>query len=101
MGFVKVFSTKVVAPEEMKGVEAGGKKILIVNLKGEYYAIGNVCTHMGCTLSDGKLSGENIKCPCHGSTYNVKTGSIVTGPAKRPETTFQVKVEEGQVLVSV
>jgi len=101
MGFVKVFSTKDLASDGMKGVEANGKKILVANLKGKYYSIGNVCLHMGCLLSDGKLSGENVKCPCHGSTYSLKTGSIVTGPTKKPEPVFQAKVEEDQVLVNV
>jgi nitrite reductase/ring-hydroxylating ferredoxin subunit len=99
--FVKVLSTKDLAPDEMKGVEANGKKILIANLKGEYYAIENICTHMHCLLSDGTLSGENVKCPCHGSTFSVKTGSIVTGPTQKPEPAFQVKVEKDQVLVNV
>ena len=99
--FVRVLSTKDLAPDEMKGVEANGKEILIANLKGEYYAIGNICMHMHCLLSDGTLSGENIKCPCHGSTYSLKTGSIVAGPTKKPEPVFQAKVEEDQVLVNV
>lgn len=101
MEFIRVLSTKDLAPGEMKDVEANGKEILIVNLEGNFYALGNVCTHVGCLLSDGMLSGENIKCTCHGSTYNVKTGSVVTGPAKNPEPTFQVKVEKDQVLVNV
>ena len=101
MGFVKVFSTKDLALDGMKGVEASGRKILVANLKGEYYAIGNICMHMGCLLSDGNLSGENVKCPCHGSTYSVKTGGIVKGPTQKPEPALQVKVEKDQVLVNV
>jgi nitrite reductase/ring-hydroxylating ferredoxin subunit len=101
MEFIKVLSTKDLASGEMKDVEANGKEILIVNLEGNFYALGNVCTHVGCLLSDGVLSGEKVKCTCHGSTYNVKTGSVVTGPAENPEPVFQVKVEKGQVLVNV
>jgi len=101
MGFVKVTSTKELASGDMIGVEADSKQILIVNLKGKYYAIGNVCTHMGCMLSDGELKGENVQCICHGSTFDVKTGRVVKGPAEKPETTFQVKVQEDQILVNV
>jgi 3-phenylpropionate/trans-cinnamate dioxygenase ferredoxin subunit len=101
MGFVKVALIGEVGTDKMKGVDAGGKPILIVNLKGKYYAIGNVCTHMGCMLSDGVLKGENVQCPCHGSTFDVKTGEVVKGPAVKPEPAFQMKVEGNQVLVSV
>jgi nitrite reductase/ring-hydroxylating ferredoxin subunit len=101
MGFVKVLSTEELVPDGMKGVEVNRKKILIANLKGKYYAIGNVCMHMGCLLSDGELSGENVKCLCHGSIYSLKTGSIVAGPTKKPEPVFQVKVEDDKILVNV
>jgi len=101
MGVVKVASTKELAPSKMIGVEAGGKKILVANLEGKYYAIGNRCTHMGCMLSDGVLKGGIVQCPCHGSRFDVKTGSVVGGPAKKPEPAFQVKVEGDQILVNV
>jgi len=101
MGFVKVASKKDLELGKMIGVEAGGKPIFLVNLEGKYYAIGNVCTHMGCVLSSGVLKGETVQCPCHGSVFNVKTGSVVKGPAKKPEPAFQVRVEGDQILVNV
>ena len=101
MGFVKVISTKELPSGSMKGVEAGGKPVLIANIEGKYYAIGNVCTHMSCTLTDGTLNAEIVTCPCHGSRFNVKNGTVVGGPAKKPEPTYQVKAEGDQVLVNV
>lgn len=101
MGFFKAASTKDLSPGKMKGVEAGGKPVLLVDLAGRYYAIGNVCTHMGCLLADGILKGENVQCVCHGSVFDVKTGKVVTGPALKPEPSYQVKVEGDQILVNV
>jgi nitrite reductase/ring-hydroxylating ferredoxin subunit len=99
--FVKVASAKEVNSGEMKPVEAGGKEILLLNLNGEFFAIGNRCTHMSCMLSDGKLDGENVRCWCHGSVFNLKTDNVITGPARKPEPAFQVKVEGEQVSVNV
>jgi len=101
MGFVKVASTNELKQGKMVGVEASGKPILLVNLEGKYYAIGNICTHMGCMLSDGVLKGESVECLCHGSVFDVKTGSVLKGPAKKPESVFQVKVEGNQISVNV
>lgn len=101
MGFVKVASTKELGPGKMKSAEVDGKLVFLVNVEGKYYAIGNVCTHMACMLSDGVLKGESVQCPCHGSVFDVKTGGILKGPAKKPEPTFQVKVEGDQILVNV
>jgi len=99
MGFVKAASANELKPGKMKDVEAGGKSVLLVNLDGKYYTIGNVCTHRGCMLSDGVLKGDTVQCPCHGSVFNVKTGNVVQGPATEPEPAYQVKVESGQILV--
>jgi len=101
MGFVRATSTKQLGEGKMVGVEVGGNPILVVNLKGKYYAIGNICTHMGCMLSDGALKGENVQCPCHGSVFDVKTGEVIKAPANKPVLAFQVKVEGDQILVNV
>ena len=86
-------------PGKMKSIEINGKSILLVNLNARYYAIGNICTHMGCRLSDGTLTGETVQCPCHGSIFNVTTGAVVRGPAQDPEQSYPLKIEQDQVLV--
>jgi len=101
MGFARVSSRKDLESGKMKGVKVGDKDILIADLDGNYYAIGNRCTHAGCKLSEGTLGGENVRCPCHMSVFNVKTGNIVDGPAREPATIFQVKIEGDQMLVNV
>jgi len=102
MGFVKVASTKDLTQGKMMGTEAGGEQILIANVDGKYYAVGDKCTHRGCKLSGGSLEEDGVvKCPCHGSKFNVKTGEVVKGPAKTPEPAFKLKVEKDQILVNI
>ena len=83
IGLVKDFSN---AP--LHGVGIDGKQILVAKLGDKFFAIGNVCTHNGCRLSGGKTEGETVRCPCHGSGFNIKTGEVVHGPAKNPEPVF-------------
>jgi len=101
MDFVKAALKKDMPAGKMKPVEIAGVSVLLVNVAGEYYAIGNKCTHRGCKLSGGVFQGETVKCPCHKSIFNVKTGEVVHGPASKPEQKYAVKVEEEQILVSV
>jgi nitrite reductase/ring-hydroxylating ferredoxin subunit len=101
MVFVKVAFVKDLESNRMIGVEVGGKDIVVINVEGKYYAIGNRCTHMSCMLSDGTLEGGNVTCPCHGSVFDVKTGSVVKGPAKKPEPVYETKMEGERVLVNV
>ncbi len=99
MGFVKVASKEDVPAGKMKLMEANANAVMLANVAGEYYAIGNKCTHRGCKLSSGTLEGEIVKCPCHGSKFNVKTGEVMHGPANKPEPKYTVKVDADQILV--
>ena len=100
MGFVKVASKNDLAPGKMIPIQLGDKSILLVNLDGKYYAMGNLCSHEECLLSSGRLSGATVECPCHGALFDVTTGSVLNGPAKVPEPVFQVNIEGDQVLLA-
>ncbi|MFL6502035.1 MAG: Rieske (2Fe-2S) protein [Nitrososphaera sp.] len=52
---VKVAETKDIQAAQMMVVEVNGEKVCLSNVKGKYYAIGNVCTHMGGSVAEGKL----------------------------------------------
>ncbi len=101
MEFVKAATTTNLESGKMMGVEVDGKAVLIANVGGRYYAIGNRCTHAGCMLSDGTLRGENVTCSCHGSVFDVKTGNVVKRPARKPEPAFQLKIDADQILVNI
>ena len=96
----RVASTKDVPAGTMIGVESSGQIIVVANVSGSYYAIGNICTHRGCKLSQGTLDGDKVQCPCHRSIFDIKTGAVVKGPATKPESSFKVKVDGDSVVVS-
>jgi Rieske Fe-S protein len=58
-------------------------------------AFSAVCTHMGCTVAP---QGGILKCPCHGSTYDLATGDNTGGPAPRPLAKVSVTVQGGRVI---
>jgi nitrite reductase/ring-hydroxylating ferredoxin subunit len=101
MAFVKVGLKKEISAGKMKVIDVAGVSVLLANIAGEYYAIGNKCTHRGCKLSSGVFEGETVKCPCHKSVFNVKTGEVMHGPASKPAPKYAVRVEEEQILVGI
>ena len=60
--FVKAAGTKDVQASQMMAVEVNGEKVCIANVEGRY-AIGNVCTHMGGLLAEGKLEEHVVQYP--------------------------------------
>jgi thiosulfate dehydrogenase (quinone) large subunit len=60
---------------------ATGDPALIIEAKpGEFVAFDAVCPHAGCTVAYQSAS-KIIACPCHGSEFNPRTGSVIRGPA--------------------
>jgi glycine betaine catabolism B len=97
--FVKVAETKDIQATQMKAVEVAGEDICVANVDGKYYAIGNICTHVGGPLDQGTLEGYQVECPWHGSKFDVRTGEPTKPPAKNPEPTYEVKVEGDNILL--
>jgi 3-phenylpropionate/trans-cinnamate dioxygenase ferredoxin component len=96
---IKIGETKDIQSSQMKAVDVNGERICVANVEGKYYAIGNVCTHVGGPLAEGKLEGFEVECPWHGSKFDVRTGKVVRPPAMKEEPTYEVKVEDNNVLI--
>jgi Rieske Fe-S protein len=65
---------------------------------GEFKAFSAVCTHMQCLVD--KVAGGTIDCPCHGSEFSVKNGSVVSGPAPSPLPAQAIKVAGGKIKLA-
>lgn len=77
MEYIKAAQTSEVPDGAKKRIALDDRILLLTNLHGQYYAIDNKCPHMGGSLFDGKLEGDRIICPKHGTTFDVKTGKVV------------------------
>ncbi len=95
-----------------KKIEIEGKGILVAKVGEKYYAIGDKCTHMGCSLSEGDLEGTVITCPCHGTKFDITTGKVLVWVGKYPivgkltsfmkkdESVYRVCLEGDTVIIS-
>jgi 3-phenylpropionate/trans-cinnamate dioxygenase ferredoxin component len=82
---------------ERKLVELNGVSIGVFHHKGGWYAIRNYCLHRGGPVATGKLVGDQVVCPWHGYTYNLRDGKLVTDPSARLEM-YPVAVRDGSVV---
>ena len=87
--------------EAGKLVQAGGQSIAIFNMGGSYYAIENTCPHRGGPLSEGAIAGDEVTCPWHGSRFNIKTGAVITPPARQGVKSFPVRIAGDDVEVEI
>ena len=100
MGKILAGKTSEITPGKIVKVESDGKAILVANVDGNYYAMDDVCTHQGASLSEGTIEGSTITCPWHGSTWDCKTGKLVAFASQlNGLASYKVVVESDSVFV--
>lgn len=97
--FIEVASASDIAAGEMLRVHAHGAWIVLVNLDQKYFAIADTCTHEDASLYKGVLKDGCIRCPLHGSRFDIKTGQPLEEPAEEPVDVFPVQVLGGKVRI--
>ena len=85
----------------LRRVEAGGRAVCVGRLGDVWIAFDDTCTHEECPLSDGRLTADEVECPCHGSIFDLRSGEARTGPALESVRTHRVRVEDGRVQVLI
>jgi 3-phenylpropionate/trans-cinnamate dioxygenase ferredoxin subunit len=79
---VKIAKASEVPPGKSKAVEIHGRAIALFNIKGEFFAVDDVCSHMGAPLANGMLAGKEVTCEWHGASFNLQTGEATEGPSR-------------------
>ncbi|XP_072163491.1 apoptosis-inducing factor 3-like [Diadema setosum] len=84
---------------EMREVDIGTGKALLVKELGEFSAIGHKCSHYGAPLVKGALCNGRVRCPWHGACFNTKTGDIEDFPGLDSVPKFEVRISGDDVIV--
>ena len=82
-------------------VQVAGEPVAVVRAGGEVFALRDSCSHAEVPLSDGDVYDGVIECPAHGSCFDLRTGAPTCWPATEPVTTYPVRVDGDDVLVSL
>eukprot|EP01114_Cavostelium_apophysatum_P011942 TRINITY_DN2652_c1_g2_i1.p1 TRINITY_DN2652_c1_g2~~TRINITY_DN2652_c1_g2_i1.p1 ORF type:complete len:385 (-),score=84.20 TRINITY_DN2652_c1_g2_i1:122-1276(-) len=85
---------------EMKEVDVGEGKVLLIKEHGKIFATGAKCTHYAAPLKSGALCNGRIRCPWHGACFSVATGDIEDFPGLDSIHTFPVTIQGEDVIVS-
>ena len=116
--FIPVCKLDEIPVGETRQFKLGGREIALARVAGgECYALGGRCTHLRGPMGEGTLEGKTLTCPWHGSQFDVTSGQLVRWvqepawmravasliPAfmRRNLPSYEVRVEDGQVLVKL
>lgn len=97
--YYEICALEELPPGERMFIEIGEEKIVLFNIIGNVYAIGDVCTHDGGPLGEGDLDGFEVICPRHGARFDVRNGKAVRLPAIEPTPSYPVRVVSGMIEI--
>lgn len=102
-------------PGTRKRVNVENRDIVVLNIKGELFALSDKCPHKGASLCNGVLTGlvrsttpgdyqheragEILRCPWHQWEFDVRTGRSWCDPKRLRLMNYAVTVEPGAKLV--
>ena len=98
--FHKAINAADLPPGRCTELVVNGRPVALFNVDGRIFATSNICLHRGGPLGQGMLTGHEVMCPWHAWTWDVRTGENTANPTLKMET-YEVRVEEGTVLVRV
>ncbi len=82
-------------------VEIGDRTVIIYKVQGQFFAIGDICSHDGGPLHEGDLDEYIITCPRHGAKFDVRSGKVLSLPAVVDIPTFPVRVVGNTIEVGI
>lgn len=107
-------ATADIPTNTMRAFQVGGRRVLVVNLEGNFHALDDLCPHLAIPLNRGDLKEGCVVCPGHGSVFDVKTGQVTRWVGKpvtwltrltegRPVNAkaYKLTIEDGQVTVEL
>ena len=87
---------------EARSFRVNGRIVGVFLIGGEYFAINDLCPHMGASLSEGYVEGHAVSCPWHAWRFSVKDGTWLDNPGSKTKTDcFQVRVQGDEIQVLV
>lgn len=99
--FVPVAAESELLNGERIFVEIDNETIVVFNIAGKYFAIGDVCSHDNGPVGEGELDGYEIICPRHGARFDIRNGDVKALPAVIGIPAYPIRVVDGQIEVGV
>ncbi|WP_193611721.1 Rieske (2Fe-2S) protein [Nocardioides lijunqiniae] len=112
---VRVGTVDEVRSEGCRIVDVGGRRIGVISVGDDFFAINDKCPHMGASMSAGSLGGTMlastpheyvygkddrvIRCPWHGWEFDLETGRSLLEPKRSGLGVYRVTQEDGHVVL--
>jgi anthranilate 1,2-dioxygenase ferredoxin subunit len=82
-------------------VEIGGRRLAVFRLGERVFAVDDRCSHRGFPLNDGTVDATSVRCRTHGACFELATGAVLRGPARRAIRTYPTQIVDARIVVEM
>jgi 3-phenylpropionate/trans-cinnamate dioxygenase ferredoxin component len=103
MTAIRLCSKNDIASGSARRFDVSGKRIAVVRIDDDFYAIGDRCSHADYSLAEGEVYAKDreIECWKHGSTFSLKTGEPQMLPATQAVPVYKVGLLGDDVMLTL
>ena len=98
MAKIKVAKTSELSEGKSKLVTVNDKEIVLFKVNNQLFAMDNTCLHVGGSLAEGEIQGNQVTCPLHGWQYDIKSGQN-TMPGMGKLNSYKVEVQGEEIFI--
>jgi 3-phenylpropionate/trans-cinnamate dioxygenase ferredoxin component len=100
-GFIKVAQLDELEEDTLYPIDVDGEPICLTKVAGTVYAFTDNCTHISGPLNQGEFVDCVVTCPWHGARFDVRSGTVLRGPARQNLYIYTVKIEDDAVFIDL
>lgn len=99
--FIAIANIEDLPDGERLYVEIDDQNLVVFNIAGEIFAIGDVCSHDDGPLGEGEIEDYDVICPRHGARFDIRSGQVNSLPAVIDIPAYPVRVSGDQIEVGI
>jgi nitrite reductase (NADH) small subunit/3-phenylpropionate/trans-cinnamate dioxygenase ferredoxin subunit len=98
--YVTVAKVGSIPPGQGATFTVGDRMVAVFHVDGQYFAIDDLCPHMGASLGAGHVEDGTVTCPWHAWRFRVTDGTWCDNPRIKTDT-FEVRVVGDEIQVKI
>ncbi len=98
--YVTICKVGAIPEGQAAAFPVAGQIVAIFHYGGTYYAINDLCPHMGASLAEGHIEGDRVTCPWHAWTFRVTDGTWCDNPRIKTDS-YPVRVVGDDIQVDL
>jgi nitrite reductase/ring-hydroxylating ferredoxin subunit len=99
--YIKLCDASILNVDEPRSFKIKDKEVMVIWQAGNFYCLDARCTHAGAPLAEGTLNEKFLTCPWHYSQFDITTGAVLRGPAKKPLKVYGSEIRENFLYINL